>query len=109
MRFQASKPVLAGNEAKYVQEALADGWISGHGPFVREFEQRVSGFLGLEGGIAVCSGTAALQLAIRSLEMSPGDEVIIPAFTFVACANAVHFGGGRPVFADCDPVTRNLT
>ncbi len=109
MRFQASRPVLAGNEMKYVQEALSGGWISGHGSFVTMFEQKVSSFLNLEEGIAVCSGTAALQLAMRVMEIGPGDDVIVPAFTFVACPNAVHYCGARPVFADCDPITRNLT
>jgi perosamine synthetase len=109
MRFQASKPVLAGNEMEYVQEALTTGWISGHGPFVTMFEQKASSFLGMQEGIAVCSGTAALQLAMRSMNIGPGDDVIVPAFTFVACPNAVHYCGARPVFADCDPLTRNLT
>jgi perosamine synthetase len=109
MRFQVSKPVLAGNESKYVQKALADGWISGHGAFIDAFERQVSDFLDLREGIAVCSGTAALQLAIRSFEVGPGDDVIVPALAFVACANAVHYCGGNPVFADCDGSTRNLT
>jgi perosamine synthetase len=109
MRFQTSKPVLAGNEMRYVQDALASGWICGHGSFVIRFERQVSQFLNLEGGIAVSSGTAALQLAMRSLGVGPGDDVIVPAFTFVACPNSVHYCGGNPVFADCDPVTRNLT
>jgi perosamine synthetase len=109
MKFQASKPVLAGNEMKYVQQALSGGWISGHGSFVTMFEQEVSTFLNMQEGIAVCSGTAALQLVMRSLEIGPGDDVIVPAFTFVACPNAVHYCGARPVFADCDPFTRNLT
>jgi perosamine synthetase len=109
MQFQASRPVLAGNEAKYVQEALASGWICGHGSFVTMFEQKVSSFLNLEEGIAVCSGTAALQLAMRSMGVGPGDDVIVPALSFVACANAVHYCGGNPVFADCDPITGNLT
>ena len=109
MTFQASKPVLAGNEMKYVQEAISSGWISGHGSFVTMFEHKVSSFLNLQGGIAVCSGTAALQLVMRSMEVGPGDDVIVPAFTFVACPNAIHYCGARPVFADCDPFTRNLT
>jgi perosamine synthetase len=109
MRFQASKPVLAGNEMKYVQEALSGGWISGHGSFVTMFEQKVSTFLNMEEGIAVCSGTAALQLAMRIMGIGPGDDVIVPAFTFVACPNAVHYCGAQPVFADCDPITRNIT
>ncbi len=109
MRFQTAKPVMAGNEMRYVQEALAGGWISGHGSFISRFEREVSDYLGLEDGIAVSSGTTALQLAVRSLGLQPGDEVVVPAFTFVACPNAVHYLGGKPVFADCDPVTRNLT
>jgi len=109
MKYQASRPVLAGNELRYVQDALASGWICGHGSFVRRFEEQVSRFLNLEEGIAVCSGTAALQLAVRSMQVGPGDDVIVPAFTFVACPNAVHYCGGNPVFADCDPMTRNLT
>jgi len=109
MRFQTSRPVLAGNEMRYVQDALASGWICGHGSFVTRFEEQVSQFLNLEDGIAVGSGTAALLLAMRSLEVGPGHDVIVPAFTFVACPNAVHYCGGNPVFADCDPVTRNLT
>ncbi len=109
MRFQTSRPVLAGNEMRYVHEAMAGGWISGHGSFVARFENDVSRFLNLGDGIAVNSGTAALQLAIRALGTKPGDEVIVPAFTFVACPNAVYYSGGTPVFADCDPITRNLT
>lgn len=109
MKFQVSKPVLAGNELKYVQEAMAGGWISGYGSFVAKFEAMVSEYLGLEHGTAVCNGTAALQLAFRSLDLRPGDEVIVPAFTYVACPNAVAYSGGHPVFADCDRATRNLT
>ena len=109
MRFRASKPVLAGNEARYVQEALASGWICGHGSFVTLFEQKVSGFLGFAGGIAVSSGSAALQLAMRCMGAGPGDDVVVPALTFVACPNAVHYCGAHPVFADCDPITRNVT
>jgi perosamine synthetase len=109
MRFQASKPVLAGNEMKYVQEAIASGWISGHGSFITRFEHAVSDFLDLPDGIAVSSGTAALHLALRSLGVEKGDDVIVPALTFVACPNAVRYCGGNPVFADCDPITRNLT
>jgi len=109
MRFQASKPVLAGNEAKYVQEAISSGWICGHGSFVNMFEEKVSRYLDLEDGIAVSSGTAALQLAMRCMGVGPRDDVIVPALTFVACANAVYYCGGNPVFADCDGVTRNLT
>jgi perosamine synthetase len=109
MRFQTSKPVLAGNESRYVQEALADGWISGHGEFITRFELEVSRFLGIDGGVAVGSGSAALHLALRALGLGAGEEVVVPAFTFVACPNAVTFCGGQPVFADCDPVTRNMT
>ncbi len=109
VRFPTSRPVLAGKEEQYVLEALHSGWISGHGPFTRRFEKAVGDFLDLPDGIAVNSGTAALQLALRCLEVGPESEVIVPALTFVACPNAVHYCGGTPVFADCHPLTRNLT
>jgi len=109
IRFQVSKPVLAGRESEYVQDALASGWISSSGAYIGAFEARVASFLGAEEGIAVCNGTAALHLACMGLGLGPGDEVIVPDLTYVASANAVAYCGARPVFADCDPKTWNLT
>ncbi|MGH8600999.1 MAG: DegT/DnrJ/EryC1/StrS family aminotransferase, partial [Burkholderiales bacterium] len=109
MRFQVSKPVLAGKECEYVRDALESGWISSNGSYVGRFEQSVSSFLGVEHGMAVSSGTAALHLACLAMELGPRQDVIVPTLTYVASANAVRYCGGRPVFADCDPQTWNVT
>ena len=108
VRFQVSKPILSGNERKYIIEALESGWISGSGS-INRFEDAVGAVLGLEECLAVNSGTAALHVACLALGLRPGQEVIIPALTYVACANAIVYCGAKPVFADCDPITWNCT
>ena len=81
-------------------------WLSNNGPLVVEFEKRVAGHLGVKHCIAMCNGTIALEIAIRALGMT--GEVIIPSYTFVATAHALHWQGITPVFADIDPDTHNL-
>jgi hypothetical protein len=78
------------------------------GPEVRELERRFAPILGVEACIGVANGTDALVLALRALGVEPGDEVIVPAFSFFATAEAVLLAGGEPVFADVDPQTYNL-
>ena len=78
------------------------------GPEVKEFEKSFAGYLGAAGCVAVGNGTDALVIALRALGLQPGDEVIVPAFTFFATAGAVALLGGTPVFADVDPQTLNL-
>ncbi len=78
------------------------------GPEVAELEREVAGLSHAAHGVACASGTDALLLALRALDLRPGDEVITPAFTFFATAGAVHNAGGTPVFAEIDPVTYNL-
>src|SRR5688500_3249932 len=78
------------------------------GPEVRELEKNFAEFLELSSCVAVANGTDALILALRALGMKPGDEVIVPAFSFFATAEAVSWLGGIPVFADVDPETLNL-
>ena len=95
-------PVLEGNEAKYVLQAVETGWISSEGPFVKEFESKFAHRHGRKHGIAVCNGTAALQVAIDALDLKPEDEVIVPTFTIIACVNAVIRAGAKPVLVDCD-------
>ena len=78
------------------------------GPEVKEFEKAFAAYLGVAGCVAVANGTDGLVIALRALGLRPGDEVIVPAFSFFATAEAVVLLGGRPVFADVDPRTLNL-
>ncbi len=99
------EPTLGDLEEATVLDAVRSGWISSNGKYIREFEQAFAAFCGVEHGISVSNGTTALHLAIHALGIGPGDEVIVPALTFVASANAVHYTGATPVFADVDPHT----
>lgn len=101
-------PRLGGNERTYVLEALDGNWISSAGPFVRRFEEAFASAVGAAHGVACSSGTAALHLALAAVGIGAGDEVIVPAFTMVATANAVRFLGADPVFVDSEPRTGNL-
>jgi len=85
-----NEPLLTGNEKKYLNECIDTGWISSEGPFVREFEEHIASAAGRRHGIAVCNGTVALEAAVTSLELKPGDEVIMPTFTIISCAAAVR-------------------
>lgn len=101
-RYPIAAPDLTGNELAYVTECLRDSWISSQGKFVEEFERRCADVSECRHGVATCNGTAALHLALAALGVGPGDEVIVPALTFVATANAVKYCGAEPVFADSD-------
>ncbi len=106
--ISVSEPLLNGNEKRYLAECIDSGWISSEGPFVKDFERRFSSNVGREYGIAVSSGTAALEVAVAALGIGDGDEVIMPTFTIISCAAAVIRAGGVPVLVDCDPVTWNM-
>ena len=100
-----NEPLLGNKELEYVIECIRTGWISSAGPFIEEFEQKWSEFCGMKFGIAVSNGTTALQVAVHCLGLQPGDEVIMPTFTIISCAQAVVECGGIPVLVDCDPRT----
>jgi perosamine synthetase len=100
-------PKLDGNEAKYLVQAIESGWISSEGPFVNQFEQQFAKRHGRKHAIAVSSGTAALQCSVNALDLSPGDEIIIPSFTIISCVIPVIESGATPVLVDCDPETFN--
>ena len=89
-------------------ESLLDTTSFVGGDEVEEFERAYADYLGAEGCVGVANGTDALVVALRALDLRPGDEVIVPAFTFVATASTVVLAGGRPVFADVEPDTLNL-
>lgn len=98
-------PDLGGNEGKYVQDAIESTWISSTGSYINRFEQTFSELCGTRATIAVCNGTVALHLALLTLDVRPGDEVIVPSLTYIATANAVRYVGAEPVFVDVDPET----
>lgn len=103
-----NEPDLSGNEKKYLCECIDTGWISSEGPFVRKFEEEFSKTVGRKYGITVTNGTAALEIAVRAIGISEGDEVIMPTFTIISCAEAVTRVGGIPVLVDSDPDTWNM-
>jgi perosamine synthetase len=102
-----SSPDITEEEIEAVTAVLRTNSLS-LGPKLEEFEQSFADFHSMPHAIAVSSGTAALHLAIRALNLGPGDEVIVPSFTFIAVANAVIYERATPVFADIDPITLNL-
>jgi perosamine synthetase len=109
LRFlPVSEPLLGGNEKKYVNECLDEGWVSSTGRFIARFEQDFARYCGVQHALSCCNGTVALHLALLALGIGPGDEVIVPTVTFVATANAVHYVGATPVFADSERETWNL-
>jgi perosamine synthetase len=99
------EPWLGEREEAYVLDAVRSGWISSLGKYVSRFEEMFADFCGVKHAVSVTNGTTALHLALHALGIGPGDEVIVPALTFVASANAVTYTGATPVFADVDPVT----
>ncbi|MBM3210695.1 DegT/DnrJ/EryC1/StrS family aminotransferase [Candidatus Poribacteria bacterium] len=106
-RIPVNEPDLTGNEQAYVLDAVKSGWISG-GQYVKNFERMFAEFVGTKYAITTTSGTAALHLAVASLGIGPGDEVIVPALTIIATVNAVCYTGATPVLVDSEPDTYNI-
>ncbi len=102
------QPKLAGNERLYVSECLETTWISSKGQFVSRFEEEFAAYLDLGYATSVSNGTVALHLALHTLGIGPGDEVIVPTLTYIASVNAIAYVGATPVFVDADPVTWNI-
>ncbi len=102
-----AKPTVGEEEIEAVGEVLRSGMLT-QGEKVKNFEEEFSEYLGVGHSIAVSNGTVALDLALKGLGLEPGDEVISPAFTFIATANTVLYQGSVPVFADVDPRTFNI-
>jgi perosamine synthetase len=100
-----SYPDLSGNEEKYALDAIRSSWISSTGPYITRFEQEFAKLCGVRAAISVCNGTIALHLALLTLGVRPGDEVIVPSLTYIATANAVRYIGAVPVFVDVSAET----
>lgn len=102
------EPQFEGNEWLYVKECIDSGWVSSVGKFVDEFENRLAQYTGSKHAIVVVNGTAALQMALTVAGVKPGDEVLVPALSFVATANAVVHCGAVPHFVDSAENTLGL-
>ncbi len=103
-----NRPSFVGHERRYMEEALALGHVSGDGEFTRRCSELLREQLGVAAALLTTSCTHALEMAAILLDIAPGDEVIIPVFTFVSTANAFVLRGARPVFVDIRPDTLNL-
>jgi len=102
-------PVLGSLEKDYLARAIDSTYVSTAGPFVPEFEEKFAAYVGTKRAVAVQSGTAALHMALYQLGVGPGDEVIVPALTFIASINPVLYVGARPVIVDVDPDTWTMS
>jgi perosamine synthetase len=95
------------SDVRAVVEVLRSGRLA-LGPKAVEFERKIAEYVGVRHAVAVSSGTAALHLIVKALGIGPGDEVLVPSFTFAASVNAILYEGGRPVFVDIERETYNL-
>jgi dTDP-4-amino-4,6-dideoxygalactose transaminase len=98
-----------GNRERFLERVngiLDRRWLSNDGPLLKEFEERVAGFLGVKNVVAMCNATAAIEIACRALDLK--GEVIVPSYTFVATAHALQWQEITPVFCDMDPTTHNI-
>lgn len=103
-----AEPLLAGKELEYVTDCIQSGWISSLGKYVRDFEEHFAAYCGARYGVATFNGTVALHLLAATLNLGPGDEVIMPSLTYVATANAIRYTGATPVFVDSERETWNI-
>ena len=108
MKYPVYRPLLDGNEKKYVLDCLESTWISSKGEYLARFERDFADYLGTKYATAVCNGTAALHTALLALGIGPGDRVIVPTLTYVASVNAIAYTGATPDFVDSLPTTWQL-
>lgn len=106
-KIPITKPFFGAEEEAAIRAPLHSGWVV-QGPYVRKFEEKFSAFTEARFSIATSSCTTALHIAVAALELKPGDEVIVPAFTWISTANVVEYMGAKPVFCDIDLPTFNI-
>lgn len=104
-RIPLCEPEIRGNEWKYIKECLDTNWVSSVGKYVEKFEHCLADYIGVKHAVACMNGTAALHMALLAAGLRPDEEVLVPALTFIAPANAVRYIGAWPVFIDVDPQT----
>lgn len=103
-----NRPLISPLAEELIVRCLREGWISSEGPWVQRFEEDMAAMVGVKHAVAVCNGTAALDIAVRALGIGVGDEVILPSLTIISCASSLIQAGAIPVPVDVDPVTWNL-
>ncbi len=108
MKVDFNRPITVGNEFEYMRQAVENAHISGDGPFTKKCHALLEEELGVSKALLTTSCTHALEMSAILLEIKPGDEVVIPDFTFVSTVNAFVLRGARPVFLDVRPDTLNL-
>ncbi|MGX2961371.1 aminotransferase class I/II-fold pyridoxal phosphate-dependent enzyme [Peribacillus sp. JNUCC 23] len=108
-RIYLSSPHMSGNEQNYIKDAFDTNWIAPLGPHVDAFEKELASYVGMNDAAAVSSGTAAIHLALRLLDVRAGDKVFCSSLTFVASANPIIYQGAEPVFIDSEPETWNMS
>ena len=101
MKYPLIRPNTNDEEIEEIKKVFASGWLT-QGPYVEKFERAVASYVGAKYGVAVTSCTSALYLSLRALGIGPGDEVILPDFTFPATGNVVLELGGTPILVDVD-------
>jgi len=106
-KIPCADPYVTNEDARAVAKAVREKKLS-QGKYTEIFEKKFAKYIGVKHAIAVCNATAGLHLALASLGVGPGDEVIVPSFSFVATANCVLYQGAKPIFADIDPLTYNI-
>ena len=103
-----NEPLFQGNEIKYLKDCISTKWLGSDGKYVNLLEKKISIYTGRKYGIAVSSGSAALDVAFEALGLEKDDEVILPSFTIVSCLNQIIRCGAKPIFVDCDLKTWNV-
>lgn len=108
-RIYLSSPHMSGNEQRYIKDAFDTNWIAPLGPNVDAFEKELASYVGVKDAAAVSSGTAAIHLALRLLDVQEGDKVFCSSLTFIASANPIVYVGAEPVFIDSEPESWNMS
>lgn len=101
-------PLLDGNEEKYLIDCIKSGWISSEGPYVKKFESEMASYVNRKYAVACSNGSAALDIALKSLDLDKGSEVIMPSFTIISCAQSILNNGLKPVLIDSDYKSFNV-